>query len=136
MQTIKSQNLSVTKISWSTVVFRKNHGCQKGPGGQGFTPARMSFTQGYFHKKKKKEPKELSSCSIAHLFIAYYNVYPATWNLMVTALSNHTHVHTDVSQENKIKEELTMITMTTTTIGLKIFWLIYRANWTKTFVIP
>ena len=118
------------KISCNTVVFSNNHGCQKGPGEQGFTPPKMSITQGYFHKKKRKEKKielkQLSNCSTAHLFIAYYNLYPATWNLIVTALSNDT-----VSQDTKIKEELKMITMTTTTIGPKIFRVMCGVNWTE-----
>ena len=103
------------KISCNTVVFSNNHGCPKGAGEQGFTPPKKSISQGYFHKKKKKrkekkiELKQLSNSSTAHLFIAYYNLYPATWNLIVTALSNDT-----VSQDTKIKEELKMITMTTT----------------------
>ena len=42
---------------------------------------------------------------------------------MVTALSNDT-----VSQDPKIKEELKMITMTTTTIGPKIFRVMCRVN--------
>ena len=118
------------KISCNTVVFSNNHGCQKGPGEQGFTPPKMSISQGYFHKKKKKEKKielkQLSNCSTAHLFIAYYNLYPATWNLIVTALSNDT-----VSQDTKIKEELKIITMTTTTIGPKILRVMCRVNWTE-----
>ena len=119
------------KISCNTVVFSNNHGCQKGPGEQGFTPPKMSISQGYFHKKKKRkekkiELKQLSNCSTAHLFTAYYNLYPATWNLIVTALSNDT-----VSQDTKIKEELKIITMTTTTIGPKIFRVMCRVTWTE-----
>ena len=118
------------KISCNTVVFSNNHGSRKGSGEQGFTPPKMSISQGYFHKKKRKEKKielkQLSNCSTAHLFIAYYNLYPATWNLTVAALSNDT-----VSQDTKIKEELKMITMTTTTIGPKIFRVMCRVNWTE-----
>ena len=73
---------------------------KKGPGEQGFTPPKMSISQGYFHKKKKRkekkiELKQLSNCSTAQLFIAYYNLYPATGNLMVTALSNDTVSNND-----------------------------------------
>ena len=104
---------------------------KKGQGSRACTPPKMSISQGYFHKKKKRkekkiELKQLSNCSTAHLFIPYYNLFSVTWNLIVTALSNDT-----VSQDTKIKEELKMITMTTTTIGPKIFRVPCRVNWTE-----
>ena len=74
---------------------------KKGQGSRALPHLKLSIFQGYFHKKKKKrkekkiELKQLSNCSTAQLFIAYYNLYPATGNLMVTALSNDTVSNND-----------------------------------------
>ena len=105
---------------------------KKGQGSRALPHLKWALPRATFTAKKKKrkekkiELKQLSNCLTAHLFIAYYNLYPATWNLIVTALSNDT-----VSQDTKIKEELKMITMTTTTIGPKIFRVMCRVHWTE-----